>query len=106
MKEHAVEPYALKSVDDAIEDQNLRERDYQNLLYSAANLNRPVAKCNVCKLDHDPVLPDVLKIKMQRREDKREGKKDQIKQTMLKGIEHQKKRQGQLKLAEQYSNAE
>ena len=45
------------------------------MVYSAANLNRPVAKCAVCKLDHNPLPPDVLEAYSKRKEDKCEKKK-------------------------------
>lgn len=41
-KDYSVEPFQLNSVEEAIEDHDLKERNYQNLVYSAANLNRPV----------------------------------------------------------------
>ena len=56
----------------------MRERDFENLVYSAANLNRPVEKCGVCKLDHAPLLPDLLGIIQERKEAKRETKKQVI----------------------------
>ena len=54
-KDYRVEPFQLNSVEEAIEDHDERERRYQNLVYSAANLNRPVPQCSVCKLDHVPL---------------------------------------------------
>ena len=54
-KDYSVEPFQLGSVEEAIEDHDERERRYQNLVYSAANLNRPVPQCDVCKLDHVPL---------------------------------------------------
>lgn len=54
-KDYRVEPFQLNSVEEAIEDHDMRERNYQNLVYSAANLNRPVPLCTVCKLDHVPL---------------------------------------------------
>lgn len=53
----------MHSVEEAIEDYDLKERDFENMVYSAANLNRPVEKCKVCKLDHNPLLPDPLEIR-------------------------------------------
>ena len=55
MKEYSVEPFQVNSVEEAIEDHYMRERDYENLVFSAANLNRPVQKCATCKLDHAPL---------------------------------------------------
>jgi len=59
-KEFTVDPCLVHSVQEAIEEHYMKERDYENLVYSAANLNRPVEKCGICKLDHDPLKPDLL----------------------------------------------
>eukprot|EP00353_Schmidingerella_taraikaensis_P001407 CAMPEP_0185596466 /NCGR_PEP_ID=MMETSP0434-20130131/80774_1 /TAXON_ID=626734 ORGANISM="Favella taraikaensis, Strain Fe Narragansett Bay" /NCGR_SAMPLE_ID=MMETSP0434 /ASSEMBLY_ACC=CAM_ASM_000379 /LENGTH=58 /DNA_ID=CAMNT_0028224977 /DNA_START=1509 /DNA_END=1685 /DNA_ORIENTATION=- len=41
-KEFSVVPCEVHSLDEAIEDYDIRVRDYENLVFSAANLNRPI----------------------------------------------------------------
>ena len=74
-KEYSVEPVRVSTVEEAIEDYDLKERDYDNLVFSAANLNRPVQRCAVCKLDHAPLKPDPLEAIIKRKEAKRELKR-------------------------------
>ena len=56
----------------------MKQRDYENLVFSAANLNRPVEKCAVCKLDHGPVQPDIKEIEANMKKQKKEDKKQAI----------------------------
>ena len=76
----------MYSVDEAIEHHHERERDFENYLFSAANLNRTVQKCNVCKLDHAPLLPDLLAIRQEKKDAKREKQKEQIRDNILTDI--------------------
>ena len=69
-KEYSVPPLTLNSVEDAILEHDLRERDYENMVFSAANLNRPIEKCHVCKLDHGPLQPDIAEISERRKLEK------------------------------------
>ena len=92
-KAYRVEPYQLGSVEEAIEDHDERERQFQNLVYSAANLNRPVPACNVCKLDHVPLQKDLLAERSAKKEAKKDMKKLAIKNQLIKNIENQEKRQ-------------
>ena len=76
----------MHSVEEAIEDHAERERQYENLVFSAANLNRPVQKCGVCKLDHAPLKPDLLAIRANKKEAKREKKREDIKLKLLQNV--------------------
>ena len=49
------------------------------MVYSAANLNRPLEMCKVCKLDHAPLKPDLLQIINDKKEAKCDIKKQDIK---------------------------
>ena len=104
--EFNIEPFQVHSVDEAIEHHHERERNFENLVYSAANLNRPVEKCQVCKLDHPPLLPDLLAIRQEKKEAKRERKKDQIRNQILDEIKTAQKRQGDLKLRPDFIDIE
>ena len=90
-KDYSVEPFQLNSIDEAIEDHDLKERNYQNLVYSAANLNRPVPQCDVCKLDHVPLQKDLLAERVAKKEAKKDMKKLTIKNDLLNEIEKQKR---------------
>ena len=82
----------MNSVEEAIEDHDERERRYQNLVYSAANLNRPVPQCSVCKLDHIPLKRDLLAERAAKKEAKQELKKEAIKNQLIENVESQKRR--------------
>ena len=71
-------PHEVHSVDEAIEDYDMKAREYENLVFSAANLNRPVEKCAVCKLDHAPLKPDPIEARMRKKEAKVLKEKQQI----------------------------
>ena len=75
-------------------------------MYSAANLNRPIAKCAVCKLDHAPLKPDLLEARAKRKEAKREKKKQDIQASMLSNIEQCKKRQEVLQPQKEFMEIE
>ena len=70
----------------------MRERDYENLLYSAANLNRPVQKCATCKLDHGPVPVDPIEVEETKKIQLIEQKKKAIRDQLILNVEKSKKR--------------
>ena len=92
-----MEPFQVHSVDEAIEHQHERERTYENYVFSAANLNQPLEKCEVCKLDHAPIMPDLLAIRQEKKDAKRETKREQIRDNILTDIKKAHKRQDSLK---------
>ena len=92
-----MEPFQVHSVDEAIEHHHERERTYENYVYSAANLNQPLEKCGVCKLDHPPIKPDLLAIRQEKKDAKREMKKERIRDNILKDIKKAHVRQDSLK---------
>jgi len=102
----SIEPFQVSSVDEAIEYHHEKARDFENLVYSAANLNRPVEKCNLCKLDHAPLLPDLLAIREVKKEAKREHKKEQIQNDFIQNIKQSRKRKEDLKLRDDFIHVE
>ena len=61
------------------------------MVFSAANLNRPMEKCAVCKLDHAPLKPDLLAEIAQRKADKQRAKMDGIKEQLLANVQEGKR---------------
>ena len=61
-------------------------------MYSAANLNRPLQKCHVCKLDHPPLKESLLQKHGKEEQELREKTKQEISAKMVQRIDQAKKR--------------
>lgn len=60
----------------------------------------------MCKLDHAPLKPDPLEIRMKKKEAKQEAKKQEICNRLLENVERSKQRQEQLKPDKEYQMIE
>ena len=80
----------------------MRERDYENLVFSAANLNRPVEKCHICKLDHYPVKPYLLEVRYGKKQEKQDAKKEAICQKIVEEIEKASYKKGKVQPNKEY----
>lgn len=50
----------MKSVTDAIKDFEREKKDFHNLKYSAAYINKQELMCDQCRLVHPPLKPNIL----------------------------------------------
>ena len=69
-----VEPCQINTVDEAIDDYEIRKREFQTWKYSAASLGTKLDICKTCLLHHPPIVKTDNELFLERREKKRADK--------------------------------